>query len=124
MWGARTRLIGQRAETFALVYLLLRGLRLVERNYTVRGGEIDLVMIDRRALSVVFVEVRYRHSVRFGTPAASVGPDKQRRITLAAQTFMVRHSKYACFAMRFDVVSMWKPNYLPHIVWIRDAFQP
>ena len=124
MSGARTRLIGRRAETFALAYLLLRGLRLVERNYSVRGGEIDLVMIDRRTLSIVFVEVRYRRSTLFGNPAASVGVDKQRRITLAAQTFMVRHPKYAYFAMRFDVVSMWKPNYLPHIVWIRDAFQP
>ena len=102
-------------------YLRLRGLRLIERNYATRLGEIDLIMRDRKLL--VFVEVRYRSHATFGSPAATVTTAKQQRLVRTAKAFCYRHKKYRNFACRFDVISITKPNYRPQIDWIRDAFQ-
>jgi putative endonuclease len=111
------------AERCALLYLRVRGLRLVTKNYRTRFGELDLVMLDRRCVLVV-IEVRYRHSPCYGSPAETVSRDKRRRLVLAASQFLAQHRHYRNHRMRFDVVSMTTPNYLPQIEWIRDAFQP
>ena len=65
------------------------GLRLVERNFRCKGGEIDLIMQDGSTL--VFVEVRKRADQRHGGAAASVTPAKQARLILAAQLYLQRY---------------------------------
>jgi putative endonuclease len=62
----------------------MRGFKTLERNFQVRFGEIDLVMLDGETL--VFAEVRYRENNRHGTGADSVTRAKQRRIVSAAQS--------------------------------------
>ena len=47
---------GKTAEDQACDYLQRKGLRLIEKNYTCRLGEIDLIMEDKH--HIVFVEVR------------------------------------------------------------------
>lgn len=108
---------GRAAEQQAAAFLIAQGLVEVERNFSVRGGEIDLVMRDREHL--VFVEVRYRSRVDFGGAAASVTSHKQARLALAAQHYLLRHGNRS--PCRFDVVAL-TPNQPPQ--WIRDAFQP
>ncbi len=61
---------GRHAESLAAAFLQQRGLKLVERNYRCRFGEIDLVA--REGKTLVFVEVRMRTSARFGGAAASI----------------------------------------------------
>ena len=51
---------GVKAEKIAYDYLLLKGLTSVERNFSTRRGEIDIIMRDGKQL--VFVEVRFRQS--------------------------------------------------------------
>lgn len=93
---------GQAAEDRALAHLMRHGLTLIERNFLCRGGEIDLVMQQQETL--VFVEVRQRSGKSFGGAAASVTPAKQRRMILAAQTYLQRHrTPPPC---RFDVVAI------------------
>ena len=97
-----TRAIGEAKERLAESFLTAQGLRLVARNQRSRFGEIDLVMRDEAVL--VFVEVRYRRSTRFGTPAATVDARKQQRLILAARHYLHRHpTQLAC---RFDVVAI------------------
>jgi uncharacterized protein (TIGR00252 family) len=72
---------GDAAEQAALDYLREHGLKLIARNYSCRGGEIDLVMLERNVLTLV--EVRLRGDARFGGAAASVTARKQQRITIA-----------------------------------------
>jgi len=108
---------GQAAEQHAAAFLATRGLVEVQRNYRVRGGEIDLIMRDREHL--VFVEVRYRSRSDFGGAAASVTPTKQARLALAAQHYLQRSGSQA--PCRFDVVAL-QADQPPQ--WIRDAFQP
>jgi putative endonuclease len=116
MPGKGSQATGRAAEDLALRFLRARGLDLVERNYRCRGGEIDLVMRDGRHW--VFVEVRYRRRQQFGAPQATVDTAKQRRLTLAASHFLVRHGDAPA---RFDVVGI--SGEPPRIEWIRNAFE-
>lgn len=110
---------GQRAEESALAYLQQRGFRLVERNYRCRLGEIDLVMEDRDRL--VFVEVRYRASVRYGGALESIDGRKQARLVAAASHYLA--SKRIDRPARFDVVALAPGSEGLTVQWIKDAFQ-
>jgi putative endonuclease len=115
-----TRQQGRGWEHVAESMLCRRGLRTLARNYLCRCGEIDLVMLDGPVL--VFVEVRYRHSDRYGSGADSVTPAKQRRIVSAARHFLVRQPDHGQRPARFDVVSIGQGADGAEINWIRSAF--
>ncbi len=108
---------GADKERLAQTYLEAQGLLLVASNYRCRRGEIDLVMRDGQTL--VFVEVRYRASERFGGAAASVGLAKQRRLQAAAGHFLQGHGHGNALPCRFDVLAIGAGD---RIDWIRDAF--
>jgi putative endonuclease len=90
----------------------------VLRNYRCRTGEIDLVMLDRKAL--VIVEVRFRSTHLYGGAAASVTTRKQKRIINAARFLLVSRKELRRFPVRFDVIAM--DSLGGHVQWIRDAF--
>ncbi|RLJ62158.1 YraN family protein [Sulfurisoma sediminicola] len=106
---------GAAAEDAAARLLEARGLRVVGRNFRVRGGEIDLVCRD--GATTVFVEVRLRSRSDFGGAAASITAAKQARVILAARHWLVRHGETPC---RFDAVLSDGQTF----EWIRDAFRP
>lgn len=109
-----TGAVGGDKERLACAYLEARGLRLVTQNYRCKRGEIDLVMNERTAL--VFVEVRYRTSNRFGTPAETIDQRKRHRLAAAAAHYLMNHpTRLPC---RFDVVAISGDQ----IDWIRHAF--
>ena len=110
---------GQQAEDFALAYLLAQGLVLVERNYRVHGGEIDLVMRD--GTLIVFVEVRYRNNDRHGSALESITRSKQARIIRTA-TWYYKEKRIKTTA-RFDVVALTSADGQFHPLWIKDAFR-
>ena len=112
---------GARYETLALNYLRDRGLRLLERNYRCKMGEIDLVMEDDETL--VFVEVRFRESADFGRAAASVTPHKQRRVAKAAAHYLIRRGNQREPVCRFDVIGIDNIAGEPDIEWITSAFE-
>lgn len=107
---------GAAAEQLAADHLLRHGLRLIERNFRVRGGEIDLVCRDGK--TTVFVEVRLRSRGDFGGAAASITATKQARLILAARHWLLRHGETPC---RFDCILLdgLEPK---NIEWLRDAF--
>ncbi len=99
-------------------HLQRHGLKLLARNFRARGGEIDLIM--QQARTLVFVEVRYRQSLKFGTPVETVTAAKQRRLIAAAAHYLqTRGVDQPC---RFDVVGISGADQ-ERIDWIRDAFQ-
>ena len=110
-------LSGVQAEEIACNYLQRQGLTLLERNYRCRRGEIDLIMQEGETL--VFIEVRYRRSNRFGSAAETVNSAKQARITATAQHYLSRLSRLP--HCRFDVVAL-TPSNDNRPEWIRDAF--
>ena len=114
---------GRRAEDLALEHLERHGLELIARNYRCRAGEVDLVM--EHAGLVVFVEVRSRaRQSAFVSPKETVDWRKQRRLARVAAWFLRRRREYwPTGPVRFDVVSVTKPNYHARLEWIRNAFQ-
>lgn len=107
------QLSGDAGEARAATYLTGRGLRIVARNYRVKGGEIDLVCRDGAV--TVFVEVRRRARADFGGAGASITRAKQARLILAARHWLVEHGEAAC---RFDAVLIDGER----LEWLRDAF--
>lgn len=106
--------IGNRGERLALNYLRKKKYRLLAANYRYGRNEIDLVMQDGAYL--VFVEVKARTGVFFGTPAMAVGREKQRHLLLAAQGYMMEH-RCEDMPARFDVVEVYLADgKIQHIV--------
>ena len=112
----RAKTDGMRAEALAADYLQLRGLRLIEGNYSCRLGEIDLILADGPVL--VFVEVRLRRDPDYGGAAASITAAKRQRILTAARHYLSGKPERAC---RFDVVLL-DALAADRIEWIKDAF--
>jgi putative endonuclease len=110
---------GRLAEEEALTFLQTQGLRLIERNYRCRYGEIDLIMEDGRA--IVFVEVRYRRSIRFGGALESVDRRKQAKLLASAVHFL--REKRMDRPVRFDVAALAPDNGGLTVKWVKDAFQ-
>lgn len=124
-----TKQIGDEAEQLACQFLENQGLTLVESNYRIKGGEIDLVMRDNQHL--VFIEVRYRSNNSFGSGAESVDGRKQARLIKAASVYLLEKSSQTTQPARFDVMSISaaqpssqsSSQLQPEIEWIKDAFQ-
>jgi putative endonuclease len=113
---------GQQAEQLACRYLQAQGLRLAQRNYRCRLGEIDLVMEDSESL--IFVEVRYRRNGRFGSAIDSVTSTKQARLIAAAQHYLQQTKGAQNKPCRFDVVGITLEQVgVNSITWLRDAFR-
>lgn len=100
-------------------------MRLIKRNFSCKMGEIDLIMREgsiRQGPVLVFVEVRYRASSRFGGAAASVTGIKQRRIINSAHHFLQKHAAYTRWPCRFDVIAVNGGGDQLELNWIRGAF--
>ncbi|MDO8512871.1 MAG: YraN family protein [bacterium] len=82
---------GKKGEDLAREYLEGIGLKFIEANARVPGGELDLVMHDSEKNEYVFVEVKTRTNTKFGEPIASITPNKQhilkRSILMYMQNF-------------------------------------
>ncbi len=115
-----TRATGTHGEGLALRHLVNEGLRLIERNFNSRYGEIDIIMRD--ADEWVFVEVRLRQSPQFGGGLESVTRSKQKKLINTAEYYMQKHHNFHFESCRFDIIEISGKLNKPHINWIKDAF--
>lgn len=111
---------GELWEKTAESFLCRHGLKVLEKNYSSRFGEIDLVM--EHGNTIVFVEVRYRKSKQHGDGAESVTAVKQSRISRTAGWYLANNPARAEQFCRFDVVSIASEQSAQDINWIRNAF--
>ena len=120
-----TREQGQYTESLACEYLENKGFKLIEKNFTCRLGEIDLIMKDNN--SIVFVEVRYRRSINFGSGIESITTSKQKKLIKTASLYLQQHDKLNKYPSRFDIVSITgniETSNLNNIdfYWVENAF--
>ena len=106
---------GRRAEWLALLWLSLKGYRVLARNYVVRGGEIDLVA--RRGDTVIFVEVKARPDL--DEARGTITAAKRRRVECAARVWLARNPAAATLTLRGDAVFVAPWRRPRHVV---DAF--
>lgn len=111
--------LGSKGEEVAAAYLSMRGIRVIERRFRRRGGEIDLICRDdcrdgagRYRSEIVFVEVKARSNLAFGRPEAGLSKSKKRRIRRTAERYLHEHGLSGRYA-RIDVVSIVFEESLP-----------
>jgi putative endonuclease len=102
---------GLRAEALSALWLQARLYRVIERNYRVKGGEIDIVA--RRGRTIVFVEVKARDDL--DVAALAITPQKQQRFSRAANRWLATHPWAANYTLRADAVLI-APGRLPRHV--------
>ena len=112
--------IGELGEDAAANHLRSRGFVVLRRNYHSRYGEIDIIARDAQTL--LFVEVKARSEAMWGTPAQAVTPEKQRKIILTAERYLLENPLE--LQPRFDVAEIFldsggRPVKLR---WIKNAF--
>ena len=117
--GKKARNDGYKAENVAVLFLRLKGYKILERNFKPpRGsgaGEMDIIAYKHN--TIVFVEVKRRTSLDFA--AEAINEHVQPRRIKGAEYFLMTHPDFADKEMRFDVILM-SPNRLPE--HIQNAF--
>lgn len=110
------RQIGDQKEQEAKRFLLKQNLEFLEQNFNSKYGEIDLIFYEKSTSTVVFVEVRYRNSNKYGGAAQSVTPAKQLKIKKTA-LFYISQRKITS-NIRFDVIAFEGEQ----LNWLQSAF--
>ena len=110
------RKIGNKAEDKAANFLKKQGYKIIERNYNLPCGEVDIIAQKNKTL--VFVEVKYRtNSEDFGGPVAAVNKAKQKRVIKAALNY-IKTKKPNYDGLMFDIIAISGDN----IEHIQNAF--
>ena len=112
--------LGSRGEEAAALYLVRHGYKILERNFRVPTGEIDIVAGQGDIL--VFAEVKTRRTERCGFPAQAVNYHKQQKIIQTAKWFLRQRHLEEC-PCRFDVLEVYAHGDTCHIRHIIGAFE-
>ena len=109
---------GAAREQEACAYLRAAGYRILEQNYRIRSGEIDLIAADGD--EIVFCEVKYRRTSGGGPALEAVDGHKQYKILQTARYYLMRHPAWSEKTVRFDVIGIDGGGRITHI---KNAFQ-
>jgi putative endonuclease len=101
---SRNLAIGAFGEARVLDYCLQRGDEIVDRNWRVREGEIDVITLDKGG-TFHFVEVKTRSSLSHGHPFEAVTPAKLLRMQRLAMGWLVTHDCFGC-EYQIDIASV------------------
>lgn len=98
--------LGKLGETYAALRLMQQGWHVIDRNWHSRQGELDLVMITPEQ-KLVFVEVKTRRSVQYGTPLEAINQDKRNKLRKAGMQWIEKFgTDIPRYRIRFDAVSI------------------
>jgi putative endonuclease len=100
--------LGANGEEAVSQYLQQKGMRVIDRNWRIKGGEIDLVCEDHGA--IVFVEVKTRTSNMYGTPFDAITPDKAFRLQRLALAWMAMNHRWGQ-DYRIDAAGVWMDGF-------------
>ncbi|MCR5420107.1 MAG: YraN family protein [Lachnospiraceae bacterium] len=110
------RKVGAEHEELAVSYIKDNHIRILERNFRSRSGEIDIIGYDGEYY--IFFEVKYRKSDASGNPAEAVNYKKQRVISRVADYYRICAKLSDTSNIRFDVISILGAE----IEWYKNAF--
>lgn len=110
------KLLGLKGERLTIKYLKKQGYKILEKNYRTNFGEADIIA--KKDNNIVFVEVKARTSLRFGTPSQAVGYEKQRKYKNLALFYMQQNNLDDC-VLSFAVSEVLNGE----INFINEAFE-
>lgn len=99
----RKQISGIKGEELAVQFLLKKGYRIIDRNFRIRGGEIDIVALDGDTLA--FIEVKARSTSEFGSPLEAITSWKLKSLIKTAHFYILKHPKLPSL-MRIDAVAI------------------
>jgi putative endonuclease len=115
--------LGREGERLAQRHLRRNRYKILYRNFRApHGGEVDLVCRDRTSDALVFVEVKTRRGLGYGSPAEAVTRDKQKLIARGALAWL-RLLDNPDIVFRFDIVEVVVDESGPAFNIIQDAFK-
>lgn len=97
------KLLGAFGENMACSYLEKNGYRILERNFSCKAGEVDIIAMEGDIIA--FIEVKCRTGIGYGSPSEAVSYYKQNRIVKTALFFMTKY-KIFDYMCRFDVIEV------------------
>lgn len=104
--------VGKLGERLAEEFLRGKGVTILSRNYSVHGGEIDLIGFHRGTL--IFAEVKTRTGNTWGTGAEAMGEEKLRCVERAAKAFLRAHAPGGKLSVPFWF-GTWMPRRIRHM---------
>lgn len=90
--NARAGRLGEIGEEIAAQFLIKKGYRILDRNWRIKEGEIDIVALSPES-DIIFIEVKSRTSAAFGDPLESITIDKAMRIQRLALAWLATHQR-------------------------------
>lgn len=99
---------GKNGEDLAVTFLKNLGYQIIDRNFRLRNGEIDIVALDnsnKKEKSLVFVEVKTRSSTNFGLPIEAITWWKMKALIRSAQFYKISHRGLPDL-MRIDAIAV------------------
>jgi putative endonuclease len=112
--------LGKKGEGIAVSYLKGLKYKIVERNYTCKFGEVDIIAKDKKTLT--FIEVKTRSSLEYGHPCQVVNKRKQHQISKVALNYISKNNLQNLDA-RFDVVAVQISEEGEKVELIKNAFE-
>ena len=121
---SREKLLGAFGEAAAAEYLRKKRYEILAMNYRCRLGELDIIARQRQTF--VFVEVKLRREGGFASAAEAVTPVKQRRLMIAAETWLAENG-LEDVPCRFDIIEIYLAktgSKVAGINHLEEAFRP
>jgi len=112
--------IGKWGENLACKYLEKNQYKVVERNFSCRQGEIDIIAKDIGKQELVFIEVKTRSNLKYGNPIEAVNKQKQKHIKRVAKYYIYK-KHISHIAVRIDVIEIYIKKSIVIINHIRQA---
>ena len=106
---------GKQGEDYACQYLETKGYQIIQRNFSCKQGEIDIIAKNKE--EYVFIEVKTRHNFYYGMPSEAVTKKKQKHLWHATKYYLYLH-KLENVYIRFDIIEIIKRKeqfYFNHI---------
>lgn len=101
----RKKEIGKVGEDISIKYLIEKNYEIIERNFSCKQGEIDIIAKDRSKKEIAFIEVKTRTNKKYGNPSESVNENKQKHIYKSAEYYTYKYNLYNK-AIRFDIIEI------------------
>ncbi len=109
---------GKQGESLARDYILNKGYKILEMNYTSKIGEIDIIALDKDILA--FIEVKTRSNINFGYAYEAVNYKKQKKIINTSYIY-IKHKNIKNIQIRYDIIEIYLGKHTD-INHIKDAF--
>jgi putative endonuclease len=86
---------GAFGEQAVAEFLIKQSIEVIERNWRIREGEIDIVALNASGV-FSFIEVKTRTSAAFGHPFEAINRDKAHRMQRLALAWLATHGCLGC----------------------------